>query len=42
MEGNIETYLRQMGWEDVDWIDLSPDRERWWAVVDAVMNLCVP
>jgi hypothetical protein len=25
-----------------DWIDLAEDRERWWAVVNAVMNLRVP
>jgi hypothetical protein len=26
----------------VGWIDLSEDRNRWWAVVNAVMNLRVP
>jgi hypothetical protein len=25
----------------VDWIDLSQDRERWWAVVNAVMKMRV-
>jgi hypothetical protein len=25
-----------------DWIDLAQDRERWWALVNAVMNLQVP
>jgi len=42
MEDNIGTYLRQMEWEDVDWIDLAPDRDRWWAFVDKVRKLCVP
>ena len=25
-----------------EWIDLAQDRDRWWALVSAVMNLCVP
>jgi hypothetical protein len=27
---------------DMDWIDLSQDRDRWWALVNVVMNLWVP
>ena len=27
---------------DVDWIGLAQDRDRWWTVVSAVMNLQVP
>jgi hypothetical protein len=26
----------------MDWIDMAQDRDRWWAVVSAVMNLQVP
>jgi hypothetical protein len=26
----------------IDWIDLALDRDRWWAVVNAVMNLRAP
>jgi hypothetical protein len=33
--------LREIGWEGVEWIHLAQDRGRWWAVVNAVMNLRV-
>jgi hypothetical protein len=31
--------LQQVGWGGMDWIDMAQDRDRWWAVVSAVMNL---
>jgi hypothetical protein len=34
--------LREVGCGDIDWIELVKDRDRWWAVVNAVMNLLVP
>jgi len=27
------------GGEDMDWIDLAQDRDRWWTLVNIVMNL---
>ena len=35
-------YLEEVGCRSMDWIELSQDRERWWALVNEVMNLRVP
>ena len=34
--------LQEVGWEGMDWIDVAEDRDRWRAVLNAVMNLRVP
>jgi hypothetical protein len=34
--------LREVGWRDMDWLDLAQDRDRWRAVVNAVTSLRVP
>jgi hypothetical protein len=31
--------LREIGWEDVDWVHLAQDRDQWRAAVNTVMNL---
>jgi hypothetical protein len=41
-EKNIKMYLQEVGWGSKDWIDMAQDRERWWALVNAVMNIRVP
>jgi len=41
-ENNIKMGLREMGCGDMDWIELAQDRDRWRALVNAVMNLWVP
>jgi hypothetical protein len=33
--------LREIGWGSADWIQLAQDRDRWRAVVSAVINLRV-
>jgi hypothetical protein len=40
-EDNIKMCLQEVGW-DMEWIELAQDRERWRALVNAVMNLRVP
>jgi hypothetical protein len=40
-EDGIKMDLGEIGWGGVEWIHLAQDRDRWWAVVNAVMNLRV-
>jgi hypothetical protein len=40
-EDGIRMDLREIGWGSVDWMQLAQDRDRWRAVVSAVMNLRV-
>jgi hypothetical protein len=40
-DDGVRMDLREIGLGDVDWIRLSQDRDRWRAVVSAVMNLRV-
>jgi len=39
---NIRMDLQEVGCGYMDWIGLAQDRDRWWALVSAVMNLGVP
>jgi hypothetical protein len=34
--------LLEVGWGGMDWTELAKDRDRWPALVNAVMNLQVP
>ena len=43
-EDNIQMDLQEVGFGEggIDWIDLAEDRDRWRALLNAVMNLRVP
>ena len=41
-ENNIRMDLQEVGCRGKDWIKLAQDRDRWWALVNALMNLRVP
>jgi hypothetical protein len=38
----IKMYLKEAGYEDVNWIYVGQDRNQWQSVVNTVMKLRVP
>jgi hypothetical protein len=41
-EDTIRADLQKLGSGGIDWIDLAQDKDRWRALVNAVINLRVP
>jgi hypothetical protein len=41
-EENIKMDLQEVGYGDIDWIELAQDRDKWRALVSTVMNFRIP
>jgi hypothetical protein len=39
---NIKMDLRDIGWDDMGWIDLAQDRDQWRVLVNTIIKLQVP
>ena len=42
VDGGINLKWNTEQWRGIDWIDVAQDKDRWRALVNAVMNLLVP
>jgi hypothetical protein len=42
LEDNIKMDIQKVEWEGTNWIDLAYGRDKWRALVNAVINLRVP
>jgi hypothetical protein len=41
-EYDIRMYVREVGWEDLDWLHLTQVRDQWRVLVNTVINLWAP
>jgi len=41
-EDNIKMDIQEVGCGGMDWIEVAEDRDRWRAIMNAVMNIWVP
>jgi hypothetical protein len=40
--GNITIILQETGWDGIHGVHLSQNKDKWWALVNVVINLWVP
>jgi len=38
-EDNVKIDIQEKGFGGMDWINLTQHRDRWWTLVNAIMNL---
>lgn len=41
-EDNVKINHKDIGWEGVNWIHLAEDRDKWWDLVNMIMNRQIP
>jgi hypothetical protein len=41
-EYDIKMEFQEVGCEELDWNELAQDRDKWWELMNAVINLRVP
>jgi len=42
VDGSVILKWTTQQWRGMEWIDVVHDRDRWWVLVNAVMNIRVP
>jgi len=40
-EDNIKMYVKEIDWDVMDWINVAQVRDKWWHVMNMVVNLQV-
>jgi hypothetical protein len=38
---NIRMYPKEIGWEHVEWIYVTKEKDKWWAIVSMVMTFYI-
>jgi len=42
MGDDIRMHLKEIRWEEKDWIDMAQNRGKWLAIVKTLLNIWVP